>query len=214
MDRMTALGVALAIVGVAASAELAAKRTGHPRGRPVDAIVVHSLGGPDCQNGARFFRQVEGSARKWVAAFARLPIVSIHYVIGRDGDVQSGIPESMAASHAVGWNQRSVGIELVNNGDGTDPFPTPQIDALIRLVQALRGRHPAIALERVLRHSDVDRTTFPAAVHGEPCTAFRRKLDPGDAFPWDAFMSTLESIPPPAREPRVPKNAGAQRPRR
>ncbi len=50
---------------------------------------------------------------------------------------------------------------------------------------------PPSPLSRVLRHSDVDRSTFPAARHGEGCTAFRRKLDPGDAFPWEAFRAAV-----------------------
>ena len=96
-----------------------------------------------------------------------------------------------AASHAIGWNQRSIGIELVNNGDHRDPFPQVQLDALVRLAREIRRRHPAIALARVLRHSDVDHTNFPAAEFGVGCTAFRRKLDPGDAFPWDEFKRAL-----------------------
>lgn len=187
--RNVVIPVALALFAGVASAD--AKSIGKPRRRPVDAVIVHSLGGPDCQQGTRFFRRIEGDAQVWAATFARLPIVSIHYVIGRDGAVAAGIPESMAASHAVGWNQRSIGIELVNNGDGVDPFPAAQLAALRALVQEIRGRHRAVAPERVLRHSDVDHTNFPAAMHGEACTAFRRKLDPGDAFPWAAFTAAL-----------------------
>lgn len=164
---------------------------GHPRARAVDTIIIHSLGGPDCQNGLRFFKTIDGNANDWAQIFARLPRVSIHYVIGRDGSIASGIPETMAASHAIGWNQRSIGIELVNNGDGVDLFPARQIDALLRLTREIRERHPAIAPERVLRHSDVDQTTFPRARHGEGCSAFRRKMDPGDAFPWDDFTKAL-----------------------
>ena len=177
----------LALLAVEASA----KSTGRPRRRPVDTVIVHSLGGPDCQQGTRFFRHIEGDARTWITTFARLPIVSIHYVVGRDGAVEAGIPEAVAASHAVGWNQRSIGIELVNDGDGVDPFPEVQLTVLRRLIGEIRERHPAITLDRVLRHSDVDRSTFPAVRHGEACTAFRRKLDPGEAFPWAAFTAAL-----------------------
>lgn len=183
--------VTIALVVAALAADASAKSTGRPRRRPVDTVVVHSLGGPDCQQGTRFFRRIEGDARTWITTFGRLPIVSIHYVVGRDGAVVAGIPEAVAASHAVGWNQRSIGIELVNNGDGVDPFPEVQLTVLRRLIGEIRERHPAITLDRVLRHSDVDRSTFPAARHGEACTAFRRKLDPGEAFPWDAFTAAL-----------------------
>ena len=191
MRDLQAVVLAVVLAFVASVAGVDAKSVGKPRRRPVDAVIVHSLGGPDCQQGTRFFRRIEGDAQVWAATFARLPVVSIHYVIGRDGAVAAGIAEAMAASHAVGWNQRSIGIELVNNGDGVDPFPAAQLAALRALVQEIRARHPAVAPERVLRHSDVDHTTFPAARHGEACTAFRRKLDPGDAFPWAAFTAAL-----------------------
>lgn len=182
-----ALVTALAVC----AASLEAKPGGHPRRRAVDAVIIHSLGGPDCKAGTPFYRRIDGDARYWMSTFNRLPIVSIHYVIDRAGTVERGVPEPVAATHATGWNQRSVGIELVNNGDGVDPFPPPQIDALVQLVRDIRQRHPAITASRVLRHSDVDRSSFPAAKHGEGCTAFRRKLDPGDAFPWDAFRAAV-----------------------
>lgn len=182
------MGLLLAVTGVEA------KPGGHPRRRPVDALIVHSLGGPDCQAGVPFFRVIDGDARHWLATFNRLPIVSIHYVVDRTGQIEAGVPEDVAATHATGWNQRSIGIELVNNGDGRDPFPAAQIDALVGLVTDIRQRHPAITPARVLRHSDVDRSTFPAAKHGEACAAFRRKLDPGDAFPWTAFQARIAGV--------------------
>lgn len=168
-----------------------AHSNGHPRRRSVDAVIVHSLGGPDCRHGTRFFKRIDGDAATWAQWFAKLPLVSIHYVIDRAGAVAPGIPEALAASHAIGWNQRSIGIELVNNGDGMDPFPRPQIEALLQLIHDIRGRHPEVAPERVLRHSDVDQTTFADARHGRGCSEYRRKLDPGDAFPWDEFKRAL-----------------------
>lgn len=189
--RVSVALLAVALAVVLGGAGLAAKPGGHPRRRAVDAIIIHSLGGPDCRDGRPFFRAVDGDARQWLATFNRLPIVSIHYVIGRDGEVAAGVPENVAATHATGWNQRSIGIELVNNGDGTDPFPAPQLTALVQLVRAIRDRHPAILPARILRHSDVDRSLFPAARFGGACAGYRRKLDPGDAFPWDAFRTAV-----------------------
>ncbi len=186
--RIAALAV---LVFVVLAADAGAKSTGKPRRRVVDAVIVHSLGGPDCQHGRPFFKRIEGDARSWITTFRRLPIVSIHYVIGRDGQIEAGIPEELAASHAIGWNQRSIGIELVNNGDGVDPFPAAQLSALARLVREIRARHPAIIPARILRHSDVDHSTFPAATFGASCSAFRRKLDPGDAFPWETFKAAI-----------------------
>lgn len=184
--------VVLAALWLSVSGLIAeAHSNGHPRRSSIDAVIVHSLGGPDCRDGTRFFKRIDGDAATWTQRFAKLPLVSIHYVIDRAGAVASGIPERLAASHAIGWNQRSIGIELVNNGDGMDPFPRPQIEALLQLIRDIRRRHPDVAPERVLRHSDVDRTTFADARHGRGCSVYKRKLDPGDAFPWDDFKRAL-----------------------
>lgn len=169
----------------------AANRDGPPRTRPVDAIIIHSLGGPDCKDGIVFYKQIDGTAAQWAEFFARLPGVSIHYVVDRAGAVASGLPETKVASHAIGWNRRSIAIELVNNGDGKDPFTKPQLDALLRLVAEIRSRHPTISVENIRRHSDVDVSAFPVARHGPGCERFRRKQDPGDAFPWSAFLDAV-----------------------
>lgn len=168
-----------------------ANRDGPPRKRPVDGIIIHSLGGPDCRDGVVFHKQIDGTAQQWVEFFARLPGVSVHYVIDRAGAIAAGLPETRVASHAVGWNRRSIGIELVNNGDGRDPFTVPQLVSLLRLVLEIQARHPAIRWENIRRHSDVDVSTFPVDKHGPGCDRYRRKLDPGDAFPWEAFLQAV-----------------------
>lgn len=172
-------------------APAAANRDGPPRKRAVDAIIIHSLGGPDCRDGVVFHKQIDGTAQQWAEFFARLPGVSVHYVIDRAGAVASGLPETKVASHAIGWNRRSIGIELVNNGDGRDPFTAPQLASLLRLVIEIQARHPAIRAENIRRHSDVDASTFPVDRHGPGCDRHRRKLDPGDAFPWEAFLQAV-----------------------
>lgn len=183
---------ALLAAALFASSALA-NPSGPPRRRPVDAIVIHSLGGPDCLNGTVFYRQIEGTAQQWADFFTRLPGVSIHYVIDRAGTVATSLPEHEVASHAIGWNRRSISIELVNNGDGKDPFPDAQMTALLRLVHEIGQRHPALRVENFRRHSDVDTSTFPERRHGIACTKFRRKLDPGDAFAWDAFLAAVRA---------------------
>lgn len=191
--RPTAALVALIAAALLFVVPARANRDGPARPRAVDAIIVHSLGGPDCLDGILFHRQIDGSAEEWVSFFAKLPGVSIHYVIARDGTIAAGLPESKVASHAIGWNQRSIGIELVNNGDGKDPFPDIQIASLVRLVRDIRTRHPHVRPDNIRRHSDVDRSTFPARKHGPACTKFRRKLDPGAAFPWSDFIEAIRS---------------------
>ena len=100
--------------------------------------------------------------------------VSAHYLIGRDGRIVQLVDEDRRAWHAGAsyWrgtrdvNSASIGIELDNNGN--EPFPAPQIDALLALLADLRKRY-GIPAANVVGHSDV---------------APGRKVDPGPRFPW------------------------------
>jgi N-acetylmuramoyl-L-alanine amidase len=122
--------------------------------------------------------------------------VSAHYMIEDDGRVFTLVPEERRAWHAgvSFWkgerdiNTVSIGIELVNPGHehGYRPFPDDQIDALIGLLDAIRGRWE-IPDSRILGHSDV---------------APDRKVDPGELFPWkrlaqDGHGLWLEPAPAP-----------------
>jgi N-acetylmuramoyl-L-alanine amidase len=121
------------------------------------------------------------------AALARLcdpqAKVSSHYMVWEDGRVTRLVDESRRAWHAgqSRWqglddiNSRSIGIEIVNGGhdvplpDGTlPPYPDAQVDAVIRLGTDILVRH-SLAPAAVLGHSDI---------------APRRKIDPGEHFPW------------------------------
>jgi len=77
--------------------------------------------------------------------------VSSHYTIDRDGAVVSHVPEEARAWHAgvsrmkdgrTNVNDFSIGIELVNRNDGSDPFPEEQIQAMRDLLEAIIARHP------------------------------------------------------------------------
>jgi N-acetylmuramoyl-L-alanine amidase len=105
--------------------------------------------------------------------------VSCHYFVWEDGRIVQLVAEDRRAWHAGSsvWkgerdlNSCSIGIEIVNPGHdgGAPPFPEAQTAALIALLRDISERY-AIAPERVLAHSDV----APA-----------RKVDPGEAFPWE-----------------------------
>ncbi|CAN5626956.1 N-acetylmuramoyl-L-alanine amidase [soil metagenome] len=100
--------------------------------------------------------------------------VSAHYLIGRDGALYQLVADDLRAWHAGAgrWgtirdvNSASIGIELDN--DGRSPFPQPQMDTLLRLLEDLTTRH-RIARTQVIGHADM----APA-----------RKIDPGPLFPW------------------------------
>ena len=100
--------------------------------------------------------------------------VSAHYLIGRDGALYQLVAEDLRAWHAGpgAWgtisdvNSASIGIELDNNG--TDPYPSGQIDSLLKLLADICKRN-GIPREQVIGHSDMAPT---------------RKIDPGAQFPW------------------------------
>jgi N-acetyl-anhydromuramyl-L-alanine amidase AmpD len=76
--------------------------------------------------------------------------VSAHYTIDRDGTIVAHVAEANRAWHAgrskmkdgrTRVNDFSIGIELVNLNDGTDPFPQRQLDAMRQLLKSIMARH-------------------------------------------------------------------------
>src|SRR5690606_38616002 len=100
--------------------------------------------------------------------------VSSHYLVGADGRIYQLVADLDRAWHARGghWgtisdvNNASTGIE--NDNDGEEPFTTPQIAAVIRLLGDLTERL-GIPPTAVIAHADMAPT---------------RKRDPGAHFPW------------------------------
>jgi N-acetylmuramoyl-L-alanine amidase len=135
------------------------------RTAPPDMVVLHYTG---MRTGAEALARMCDPEAK----------VSAHYMIEEDGRVFQLVPEERRAWHAgvSFWkgerdvNSVSIGIELVNPGHelGYGDFPEMQVEALIGLLDAVRGRW-TIPNGRILGHSDV---------------APERKIDPGEKFPW------------------------------
>jgi len=100
--------------------------------------------------------------------------VSAHYVVERDGSVYQLVDERERAWHAgrsrwgsdTDLNSSSIGIELDNNG--REPFPEPQVVALLALLTDVQGRY-RIPATNFLGHGDI---------------APDRKVDPSALFPW------------------------------
>lgn len=118
-----------------------------------------------------------------------------HFYIDRDGALQQWAPLDRVAHHARGWNEHSVGIELVNRGrfpdwldsrrqEMSEPYPAAQIVALCALLVELRQRLPR--LRRVAGHEDLDRVRVPAS--DDASLRVRRKRDPGPRFPWPRVL--------------------------
>jgi N-acetylmuramoyl-L-alanine amidase len=112
--------------------------------------------------------------------------VSAHYLIARDGEVMSLVPEALRAWHAGAgaWgqvgdvNSRSIGIEIDNPGNS--PFDEMQMVALETLLDGIFRRW-RIRPERVIGHSDM---------------APGRKIDPGPFFDWKRLARAGFSVWP------------------
>jgi hypothetical protein len=162
-----------------------ARTQGPPRTQPIDMVVIHSTGGPTCNDlnqpiwvrGGRFVQDLH--------AINAHPILGVHWMIARDGSIGAGVPESQVANHVVGYNPRSIGIELVNDGDGLEPFAPAQIDALVGLLQKIVQRYPGVTRSGVVRHSDLDLRMLPCAPQQ------RRKVDPGSAYPHQQVLDAV-----------------------
>jgi N-acetylmuramoyl-L-alanine amidase len=147
---------------------------------PISMIVLHYTG---MQDGPSAIARLCDAEAK----------VSSHYVVEEDGTVLRLVAEDRRAWHAgrSHWrgttdiNSASIGIEIVNPGHefGYRPFTDPQIDAVVRLVAAIKQRH-AITRGNVVGHSDIAPT---------------RKRDPGELFPWSKLAKLRLALPRPTR---------------
>ena len=115
----------------------------------VDSIVLHCTeGGGDARKSAlHALIPVESGGRK----------ASFHNVIGRDGTIVQVVPWERQAWHctsmpglmAIGWNNRSIGIELC--ALPTQKLTESQERSLVRLVRYLLRRY-AIPWQNVTAH--------------------------------------------------------------
>lgn len=81
--------------------------------------------------------------------------------IGRDLDGDTFIEDNEVGAHALGYNRKSIGIVLV----GTDMFTDSQMQALVRLIRALR-RHFNLRFENTRGHYEIEQA------HGKTCPNF------------------------------------------
>jgi N-acetylmuramoyl-L-alanine amidase len=186
---------AVALLVVALPAE--ARKHGPPREVPIDMIVIHSTGGPTCDaaTGQPIWIKA-GTLDDDLRTIEAHPQLGIHYMIDRDGTVRGSVPEDQVAYHVFTHSGHSIAIELVNDGDGVDPFPEAQVRALVALVRDIAARR-GIPRAGVKRHSDLD--------HGRlACDkSRRRKVDPGAAFPFDKVLdAAFPASPVPPGDPR------------
>ncbi len=137
------------------------------RTRAVTSLILHYTGMPTSESALELL-------------CSPIAQVSAHYLVEEDGKVLQLVPESRRAWHAGAsyWagetdlNTSSIGIEIAHPGHHDPrPFPPEQIASVIELSRDICERN-AIQPARVLAHSDI---------------APRRKIDPGEFFPWQTL---------------------------
>lgn len=151
-----------------------------PAGTAIDTLVIHGTRTPGVEKAQTIARHF-ANPRSGVSA---------HYIIGKAGEIVQCVPHSLKAWHAgpsrfqgkESVNAYSIGIELVNDDDGQDPFTDAQYASLVDLTAYLVSRY-AIPLSRITGHRDV-------------ITLAGVRTDPGDNFDWDRYLKEVAgSIP-------------------
>jgi N-acetylmuramoyl-L-alanine amidase len=152
----------------------------------IDLVVIHCTELPDLATAREY-----GERESYASGTGN----SGHYYIDRDGSTHAFVQPERVAHHTRGYNQRSIGIELVNTGrypdwfDSrrqalTEPYTEAQIVALIALLRTLTNNIPT--LSRIAGHEDLDLDEVDASDNA--ALRVKRKLDPGPQFPWPRVL--------------------------
>ena len=162
----------------------------------IDLVVIHCTELPDLAIAREY-----GERKLYDSGTGN----SGHYYIDRDGTVHLFIRPTRTANHTRGYNQRSVGIEIVNTGrypdwhdsrrqEMSEPYTEAQVHSLIALLESLKRELPE--LRCIAGHEDLDVATVPAS--DDPTRLVSRKRDPGPMFPWERVLaeSRLQRLKP------------------
>lgn len=140
----------------------------------VKFIAVHcSATGPQVDVGVQ-------DIDRWHRAKGFLKI-GYHYVIRRDGRIETGRPLTERGAHVEDWNHCSIGICLVGGTDGTKlnkpqaNFAQVQLDSLSALLKALAVDYPKAVVQG---HRD-----FPNVAKACPSFDVKTWLDTGKVKP-------------------------------
>jgi N-acetylmuramoyl-L-alanine amidase len=143
-------------------------------GMDIDTIVLHHTAS---NNGAGDLAHLRDPKAE----------VSAHYMVDRDGKIYQLVNDSKRAWHAgkaelhgvpTDVNGRSIGIEIVNAGDGKTPFTEAQYKSLTQLVGYLKQEYK-VPMNNIVGHKDV------AVPKG-------RKTDPASNFDWKRLRNGID----------------------
>ena len=152
----------------------------------ISLLVIHNISLPPGQFGNNFVDQffmnkLDPKKDPYFEEIYEMK-VSSHLFIDREGLLTQFVPFDRAAWHAGvsefkgrdNCNEFSIGIEL----EGTDDleYLPNQYKTLIEATKALMEAYPNISVDNIVGHKDI---------------APIRKTDPGEAFDWDLYKSSL-----------------------
>lgn len=161
----------------------------------IDLVVIHCTELPDLATARVYGERELYPARADGGGGAGN---SGHFYIDRDGSVHAWVGADRVAHHTRGYNERSIGVELVNIGrfphwlDSrhqamNEPYPDAQLHALAELLHELRTQLPGLQL--IAGHEDLDTTEVEASENA--ALRVRRKRDPGPMFPWKRLLAAV-----------------------
>ncbi len=105
-------------------------------------IVIHYTVIPDIEAVLKTFRPERISpGREYIKKFGDVN-VGVHFVVDRNGDIYSLLPEDVIGRHTIGFNHVSFGIENVARNQ--EELTEQQLTMNARLVFYLTQKYPAI----------------------------------------------------------------------
>jgi len=149
-------------------------------------IVIHAFGGFECRNGKWTHFRSPKNLTKAIDFLSRNDTAGgAHFVIAEDGTYLASTKIENIAYHVYGrrkgdkirYNERAIGIELLNDGDGKDVYEDAQLNRLVELLTKLSQDY-SIPETSIKLHSELDTREVEC---GDK--SFRRKVDPGPMFP-------------------------------
>lgn len=114
-------------------------------------LVVHTAADPR-EHGAR--DTTAADIRRWHLARGWNDI-GYHKVIRRNGQIESGRPETVIGAHTLGLNACSLGVCLSGHGD-LQPMTHEQETALLELLAQWVQKYQ-VPIDRVIGHREVNR---------------------------------------------------------
>ena len=107
-------------------------------------LIIHTLA----------FRGEAGvkEVRKWHIERGFVNI-GYHYLIRKNGDLETGRDERIVGAHCRGWNDKSIGIALEGHGD-FEEWTDEQTDTFRLLACFLKMKH---RIKDVLGHSEINK---------------------------------------------------------